>query len=422
SFVLGYYHKKYQFDILKLIPGYGKELDKLDDDKLCATFEDVFLKIFRLVNLAFSENDSRKEEIRNDRKLAKYLSKNIREVVQALKQPINLPILEEMDKDRFALLVAVRAMTTLGDMMDEKMDENEDLKRASITYLERYIAITDYISKKSNQEYNCSFFAEEALFTYKELKLAYEAYCKMHPALPEEIRSQVDCADLFRRYLIDARTKIKKDEFVKAIKLRFELFPKGEGKVKGQGAFARKSVVSENIKRLLAEKANALLEEKCDFYPTTDYLWVLEENQAFGGYRGYVYPNGKVIFEKFYRSTRNGLAPVRDESYIVMNLLDFLEMAPKSKTDLIDFIREQRQVFAEFTGNIHGLPEGAEVVGTVVKNPKYRDIRRKYHVLGWQENARAVTKEDPGEYDVALIEAILSEFSNAAQAEKQYIK
>ncbi len=448
SFFLVYYQKKYRFDSVKLISGYGEELNSAPDEKIFSIFEEVFLRVFRIVNEEFNRSTVRREEISNDRKLAKYLSRNIQEVVQALRKPLNLPILEEMDKDRFLLLLAMRAMVTLREMERGKEEENEDLEhalaegvddedlehalaedvddedkviyseeleRAAVKFLERYMTITDYISKKSNQEYDCSFYANGENFNYKELKLAYEDYCQYHP---ETTESQIDCADLFRHYLIDARTKIKKDEFVKAIKLRFELFPKGEGKVKGSGAFARKSVISEDIKKLLEEKHEALLEEKIHFFSSTDYLWVLEEAQAFGGYRGYVYPNGKVIFEKFYRNTRNGLAPTHDESYIAMDLLDFIEMAPKSKTELIDFIRSQKQESAEFTGNTHELPVDVDTIN----NPKYRDIRRKYHVSGWQQNAQEIIKEDAPEYDVDLIEAILSEFSNASQAEKQYIK
>lgn len=426
SFILGYYHKKYQFDPFEIIPGYGEELNKASEEKIISIFEEVFLKIFKIVNVAFNSDfdsiRSRREEVINDRKLAKYLSKNVREVIETLKQPIKLPILEEIDKDRFSLIIAIRALVTLGDMEKGKIERDEDLERVSINYLERYMAIIDYISKKSNQEYSCSFHADGELFDYKELKYMYGVYCVEHPETTSEIRNQVDCADLFRRYLIDARTKIKKDEFVKAIQLRFELFPKGEGKEKGYGAFSRRSVVSEDIKRLLEEKHESLLEDKINFFSATDYLWTLEESQTFGGYRGYIYPNGKVIFEKFYRTTRNGLGPTYNESFISMDLLDFIEIAPKSKTELIDFIRSQKQNYEEFTCHVEGLPERAEVMRVITENPKYRDIKRHYHVPGWQEKAKAIIEQKASEYDFDLIETLLSEISNTPQVGKQYIK
>ena len=426
-FFLNYFIHKYKMDINEIMPKTSeKKLSEKSEDKEKSREEmqGFFLNVFKKINESFTKiEDCRKEEAVEDRKFAKFLYKNMYDLIELLKQPVTLPILEDIDKDRFLLALSIQALTNLIRMENGEMPYSDSILELSMGYLDRYFTITQYLSEKSGQPYDFSFASFGEFCSYQNLVDTYQWYTKNYPETFKKHHQELDMGQIFREYLKDARTKIKKDEFVKAIKLRFELFPKGEGKVKGHGAFSRKSVVSEDIKRLLEKKYDALLEEKINFYPATDYLWILEEAQAFSGYRGYVYPNGKVIFEKFYRNTRNGLAPTHNESFIAMDVLDFIEMAPKSKTELMDFIRSQKQQYAEFTGNAHGLPEGAEVTGIAIgDDPNYKDIRRHYHVPGWQEKAEAIIAEEPKEYDFDLIETILSEFSNASQVEKQYIK
>lgn len=121
---------------------------------------------------------------------------------------------------------------------------------------------------------------------------------------------------------------------------------------------------------------------------------MLEQAQTFNGYRGYVYPNGKVIFEKFYRSTKNGPKAAYNESIIVMDLADFIEMAPQSKTELMNLIRSQQA----------------------------KSVQRIYHTSGWQKRVMAVIQKDILEYDFNVIEELLQGISNTCEEEKIYKK
>ena len=369
---------------------------KLNEQKACETIQGFFLNIFKELNQSFSKiSPAKMEEAREDRKLIKFLSKNVFELITILHEPLTLPILEDIHKDRFLLSLSLQAMENLLQISEGTMPYSESILKLSMGYLDRYFTIAQYLSEKTGEPYNFSFSSFGEFNSYQYLVDEYQKYSKSHPEIVEKYHQEMDMKQIFREYLIDARTKIKKDEFVTAVKLRFELFPKGEAQEKGYGVFSRKSVVSEDIKRLLEEKHEALLEEKINFFSASDYLWTLEEAQTFNGYRGHIYPNGKVIFEKFYRATRDGLSPAYDEAIIAMDLLDFIEVAPKTKTELIDIIRSQKENIKEVT-----------------HHPQNRNIRRIYHVLGWQQKVDALITEKAMEYDFDLIETLLSEISN----------
>lgn len=417
---LSYFIHKYKMNLGDIV--FDVQKLELEENK-SREIKEYFLSAFKKMNESFGEaSPSRQDEMVEDRKFAKFLYRNTDELIELLKQPLTLPILEDIDKDRFLLALSTQALNNLTQMDQGEMPKSSEVYELSMGYLDRYFTIANYLSEKAGEPYNFSFAFLGEFHSYQGLVDRYQQYAKKYPETIEIYHQELDMGQIFRRYLKDARTKIKKDEFVRAVKLRFELFPKGESGEKVSCGFSRKSVISEDIRRLLEEKHEALLEEKINFFSSTDYLWTLEEEHTFGGYRGYIYPNGKVIFEKFYRNTRNGLGPTYNESFIAMDLLDFIEIAPKSKTELIEFIRIQKQDYVECNIPVKGLPERAEVMEVIAKDSKYKDIRRHYHVPGWQEKAQAIIAEKPKEYDFDLIETILSEFSNESQVEKTYIK
>lgn len=430
-FFLIYFINKYKMDADAIMPDFKKakaeekklEGEKVREEKAHEEIKECFLNVFRKTNEALHKvSPSRQDEVVQDRNFAKFLYRNTDELIELLKQPLTLPILEDIDKDRFLLALSTQALNNLTQMDQGEMPKSLQVYELSMGYLDRYFTIVNYLSEKAGEPYNFSFASFGEFHSYQGLADRYQQYAKKYPETINEYHQELDMGQIFREYLKDARTKIKKDEFVKAIKLRFELFPKGESSEKVFCGSSRKSVISEDIKRLLEEKHEELLEEKINFFSSTDYLWTLEEAHTFGGYRGYIYPNGKVIFEKFYRNTRNGLGPTYDESFIAMDLLDFIEIAPKSKTELIDFIRNQKLEYEESVRQAHGLPEGTEVMSVIIKNPKYKDIRRHYHVPGWQQRAQAIIEEEVPEYDFDLIETLLSDISNTPQVDKTYTK
>ncbi len=384
AMVFAYYLKKYGVNIKKFTDDLDENFDQWSIDEICFNVQEAFLQVFKDVHqFVWIASSDKKEEVKTDQRFAKYFSKNVREFIQLIERPIALPVLDNLDKDRLLLTFAVFSLHNLSNMNENSDDSLENLKSICINYIERYLVLVDYLEKKSGKKYDFSFLAEGESISYSKLESGYYRYCDQHSELIENYREKIDSGQLFRQYLMDARVKIKRDEFVKAIQLRFELFPKGEGNEKRNKVVSFRSTVSEDLKKLLSKKHEALLDDKINFYSSTDYLWTLEEAQAFNGYRGHIYPNGKVIFDKFYRSTREGLVPAYDESVIVMDLIDFIELAPRSKTELMNLIR----------------------------NHQGRSIQRIYHVSGWQKRVQSIIDSKVNEYDFDLIETLLEDIT-----------
>ena len=64
------------------------------------------------------------------------------------------------------------------------------------------------------------------------------------------------------------------------------------------------------------------------------YLYVLHGINTFAGYIGYIYPNGAVVFEKYYENDKTYRIAKGSATY-VMGIYNFLELSKLSKTDII---------------------------------------------------------------------------------------
>lgn len=379
-----------------LFSNYVKSIDRklsdlaIENPEFADEVQDIFMDIFRKLNKFLAKQDiiieQDRDKIIKDRPMAKYLAKHISELFEIFQMPITVSIPEDLDKDRLLLALNQRALSDL-----ERAGTSLEEKKRYITFIDRYLMIVDYFVEKEKCTYNPFYFDEtNNTFSYKDLKAKYQVYCDQNPKIISSCKETMEMDQIFRQYLLDARKKIKKEEFVKTIQLNFQFFPKGIGE--RQVESSKRSKIDENLRQLLREKHAKMLQDKIDFYSSTDYLWTLEEEQAFSGYRGYIYPNGKIVFDKFYNVTKEGVVPAFNESIITMELTDFIEMAPQSKSELLRLIHDHRA----------------------------KSVRRFYHTPGWEDRIRAVIHKECVDYDFYLIENILMDISK--EGSKVYVK
>ena len=78
-----------------------------------------------------------------------------------------------------------------------------------------------------------------------------------------------------------------------------------------------------------------------------------------------------------------GLSPAFNEAIITMDLVDFIEMAPQSKTELLELIR----------------------------NHNARSVQRVYHTPGWETRVQRVISKEVLDYDFCFIENLLVDIS-----------
>ena len=83
--------------------------------------------------------------------------------------------------------------------------------------------------------------------------------------------------------------------------------------------------------------------EKKEFFSTTNPMFRVKGKETFDGYVGYIYPNGKVILEKFYKNTANNQVSTGDAIYI-LDIGDFYRLSHFTKKVLMNDKRVERIV------------------------------------------------------------------------------
>lgn len=86
----------------------------------------------------------------------------------------------------------------------------------------------------------------------------------------------------------------------------------------------------EELKRRIVD----MFMDKKEFYGSTNPMFRVKGKDTFDGYIGYIYPNGKVVLDKFYENASRGELAYGNAVYI-MNLDDFYELTKLSKTTII---------------------------------------------------------------------------------------
>ena len=74
--------------------------------------------------------------------------------------------------------------------------------------------------------------------------------------------------------------------------------------------------------------------EKKKLYDATNPVFRIMGKNTFNGYIGYVYPNGRVVLDKFYDKQTDSMLADGHAVY-AMNIEEFYELSKLSKSELI---------------------------------------------------------------------------------------
>lgn len=262
-------------------------------------------------------------------------------------------LLAAFDYDVFCLLAARSALD--GCRMTE---QNKNMVDNSIDYVKRYLDAVEYL-RKENKGYNCSMITRDKhskkrkLVTIHDIQIEYEHLLARHPEFSFiEIRKD-ELSTLLRGQGLedskiesfDARSKDDQEILSKLLeKLRtdkelaaeWEFIPKGsneETTLKGHMPGVNPTSPlkeDEKIRRMLIGK---------EYLENTNYVYKILGVNKFEGYVGYIYPNGAVVFEKYYENLTTRKVASSSATY-VMNLYNFLELSKLSKQEIIHKIKE----------------------------------------------------------------------------------
>ena len=137
--------------------------------------------------------------------------------------------------------------------------------------------------------------------------------------------------------------KYKDIEFVEKInmlysestKVNWEFLPQGEGVKKGSTRISKNdSISNKKDQDILISETNM----RIGILENSGYIGnVVKGLNSFAGYYAFIYPNGKVILEKFWENENR---PAIGCATYVMTIDNFIEMSKKKKIDLISYMRE----------------------------------------------------------------------------------
>lgn len=92
--------------------------------------------------------------------------------------------------------------------------------------------------------------------------------------------------------------------------------------------------ISEEERLLHQERLMNLFMEKREFYDSSDPYFRIKGKNTFDGYIGFIYPNGRVVLDRFYENSSSGRLADGQAVY-AMGIDEFYELSRLSKSELI---------------------------------------------------------------------------------------
>jgi len=279
---------------------------------------------------------------------------NIRaqDVLDFFRKKINTDKLSEaFDYDKLCLLAAYSALLQCHTMLE--IDKSDEIA-ISMLYLKNYL---DTVNKyrKQNPDYNVSITifndkGKKEKYYINDLEKAYYSLLSKHPNFHFFVIKDNEIDELFNRFNVK-----KNDDFDLSNADDFELVEQLYEKMKLQKQLAasweflpagnrEKSLEDEEETKRNNQSSGIDNDEAArrmvigkQFIETNSgirYLYVLHGINTFAGYIGYIYPNGAVVFEKYYENEKKCRIAQGSATY-VMGIYNFLELSKLSKTDII---------------------------------------------------------------------------------------
>lgn len=199
-------------------------------------------------------------------------------------------------------------------------NSNKERKTSTTPQIRVGIQKNDYIKYKKSGK----------LITPKDLYLRYREFISQHPEIQVIDLSKFNFEGMnileVERFLF---------EYLKELQANWEILPEGELDEEIVRAIRNSGRnLPEEEREKHKEYLMNLLVEKKELYGSTDPFFRIRGKDTFDGYVGFIYPNGKVILDKFYENAELGKL-ADGEAIYVMNVEDFYRLSQYSKSTLI---------------------------------------------------------------------------------------
>lgn len=308
-------------------------------------------------------------------------------------------LLSCFDYDEFCLIMA-RSILDICKLTEQ----NKNLVDNSVCVVKEYLTAIDKV-RKTNKNYYCQIVipsdkpGRKKIVTVDDIRKEYESLLSRHPEFSfvetnqEQINSLLEYYGFSEEEIrnLDFSSKDGEEIFVKIFEkfkadkellASWVILPKGEVKSKSdtsnESIKERNNITlddSEHVRRMLYGR---------HFLDNSPYAYKLSGINKFDGYIGYIYPNGVVIFEKFYENEKTGRVAKNSATY-VMNIFNFVELSKLTKTEIISSLKD---------GNLEGV---------------YRIFHREDMDIWKQEITRAISGSDYSKKHIDYITNLISQ-------------
>lgn len=247
--------------------------------------------------------------------------------------PLNIDeFFESVDYAKFCLLIAAHIIKA------------DNLVPEDYVFIASYLkAIKEY--RRSNPAYACSVkLGEENSREYsvEDLEKEFEQHKKVSPEIMTFLAKLDRAKELFRKYGLDISKSplntpegvkkykqiVQREEQIKTLHSAWEFFPKGH-KTKTDEAIEKKKESSSDTPK--SEKERRKL-QAYEYLEASDYLYKIEGIHQLEGYIGYIYGNGKIIFERFLQNAKTNRVAIDHSTIVIMTLDRLVEISKLSRS------------------------------------------------------------------------------------------
>lgn len=212
----------------------------------------------------------------------------------------------------------------------------------SYCYLYYYLMAVDEVVK-TDKRYDPKIFftlpnGKKIKYSRWQLQIQTKELLERHPEAKAISLPQLD-GDSFHKYkdisLMEKITRLYSEE----TKVNWEFLPEGEGIKRGKNSGEHKNNVPKDKSDLVNE-----VNMRIDILEKSGFIGrPVKGLNTFSGYYAFIYPNGKVILEKFWENEET-MNPATKAATYVMTIDNFVEMSKLSRINLIEYIRTLPEV------------------------------------------------------------------------------
>jgi len=322
--------------------------------------------------------DQLRDTLLAKRKMIIWFIRHFDELYEFVQKPIDLSILDIFNKDKFMLVMSSFALIDTGILRDEL----EVSKVNGLDVINDYLLLIDYLTEENKENYCVNFQTqlrngEDLMMSADIVRNYFNKFLRNNPEILETHKFASSYEEILQTKAENTWQNIQNKKLAQKIKLNWEMIPKGN-KVSlsnYQSGVKTRVVSSDDDKQAKLKKDYDLVEEKMQFFSNTTPLFELTGIDTFEGYSAYMYSNGVVVFEKFFKQSGNKkgksmMVPVSGEAIYVMNFQEFADLSKYTKVELIQEIHDFNNPDVK---RIYHTPNGSwkNKVNKIITGPGY---------------------------------------------------